>query len=153
MLYPCKYLETKGFDVTYLPVDEYGLVDPAELEAAIREDTILISVMYANNEIGTIEPILEIGKVAGEHGGVPFHTDAVQAIGNFSLDLKGGKDRDVNMLSLSAHKFYGPKGIGGALYIREGTEIDSYIHGGAQEKGNGRGGQKMLRELPEWERL
>ncbi|MEL7662584.1 MAG: cysteine desulfurase NifS [Methanosarcina mazei] len=131
VLYPCKYLETKGFDVTYLPVDEYGLVDPAELEAAIREDTILISVMYANNEIGTIEPISEIGKVAGEHG-VPFHTDAVQAIGNFSLDLKG-KDRDVNMLSLSAHKFYGPKGIG-ALYIREGTEIDSYIHGGAQEK-------------------
>lgn len=131
VLYPCKYLETKGFDVTYLPVDEYGLVDPAELEAAIREDTILISVMYANNEIGTIEPISEIGKVAGEHG-VPFHTDAVQATGNFSLDLKG-KDRDVNMLSLSAHKFYGPKGIG-ALYIREGTEIDSYIHGGAQEK-------------------
>lgn len=140
VLYPCKYLETKGFDVTYLPVDEYGLVDPAELEAAIREDTILISVMYANNEIGTIEPISEIGKVAGEHG-VPFHTDAVQAIGNFSLDLKG-KDRDVNMLSLSAHKFYGPKGIG-ALYIREGTEIDSYIHGGAQEKGKRAGTENV----------
>lgn len=131
VLYPCEYLETQGFDVTYLPVDEYGLVDPAELEAAIRKDTILISVMYANNEIGTIEPIQEIGEVAKEHE-IPFHTDAVQAIGNIPLDLQG-KDKDVDMLSLSSHKFYGPKGIG-ALYIREGTEIDSYMHGGAQEK-------------------
>lgn len=131
VLYPCEYLETQGFDVTYLPVDGYGLVDPAELEAAIRKDTILISVMYANNEIGTIEPISEIGKVASEHG-IPFHTDAVQAIGNIPLDLNG-KDKNVDMLSLSSHKFYGPKGIG-ALYIREGTEVDNYMHGGAHRR-------------------
>lgn len=131
VLYPCEYLETQGFEVTYLPVDKYGLVNPSELEAAIRKDTLLISVMYANNEIGTIEPIQEIGKIAREHG-IPFHTDAVQAIGNIPLDLHG-KDKDVDMLSLSSHKFYGPKGIG-ALYIREGIEIDNYMHGGAQER-------------------
>ncbi|MGB9940600.1 cysteine desulfurase NifS [Methanosarcina sp.] len=131
VLYPCKYLETQGFDVTYLPVDRSGLVDPAEVEAAIREDTILISVMYANNEIGTIEPIPEIGKIAREHE-IPFHTDAVQVIGKIPLEMKK-KDRDVDMLSLSAHKFYGPKGIG-ALYLREGTEIDNYMHGGGQER-------------------
>ncbi|MCC4768686.1 cysteine desulfurase NifS [Methanosarcina sp. DH2] len=140
VLYPCEYLETQGFDVTYLPVDTYGLVDPAKLEAAIREDTILISVMYANNEMGTIEPISEIGKVAREHD-IPFHTDAVQAIGNIPLDLQG-KDKDVDMLSLSAHKFYGPKGIG-ALYIREGTEIDNYMHGGAQERGRRAGTENV----------
>jgi cysteine desulfurase len=140
VLYPCEYLETQGFDVTYLPVDMYGLVDPAELEAAIREDTILISVIYANNEIGTIEPISDIGKVAREHE-IPFHTDAVQAIGNISLDLQG-KDKDVDMLSLSSHKFYGPKGIG-ALYIREGTEIDNYMHGGAQERGRRAGTENV----------
>lgn len=131
VLYPCKYLETQGFDVTYLPVDRYGLVDPAEVEAAIRKDTILISVMYANNEIGTIEPIPEIGKIAREHE-IPFHTDAVQVIGKIPLEMKK-KDRDIDMLSLSSHKFYGPKGIG-ALYIREGTEIDNYMHGGDQER-------------------
>ena len=131
VLCPCEYLETQGFEVTYLPVDKYGLVNPSELEAAIRKDTILISVMYANNEIGTIEPIPEIGRIAREHE-IPFHTDAVQAIGNIFLDLHG-KDKDVDMLSLSSHKFYGPKGIG-ALYIREGTEIDNYMHGGAQER-------------------
>lgn len=140
VLYPCEYLETQGFDVTYLPVDMYGLVDPAELEAAIREDTILISVMYANNEMGTIEPISEIGKVAREHD-IPFHTDAVQVIGNIPLDLQG-KDKDVDMLSLSAHKFYGPKGIG-VLYIREGTEIDNYMHGGAQERGRRAGTENV----------
>lgn len=131
VLYPCEYLETQGFEVTYLPVDEYGLVKPEELEAAIREDTILISVIYANNEIGTIEPIPEIGKIAREHE-IPFHTDAVQATGNIPLDLHG-KDKHIDMLSLSSHKFYGPKGVG-ALYIREGIEIDNYMHGGAQEK-------------------
>ncbi|MDM7918443.1 MAG: cysteine desulfurase NifS [Methanosarcina sp.] len=140
VLYPCEYLETQGFEVTYLPVDEYGLVDPEELEDAIREDTILISVMYANNEIGTIEPIPEIGKIAREHE-IPFHTDAVQAIGNIPLDLNG-KDKDVDMLSLSSHKFYGPKGTG-ALYIREGTEIDSYMHGGAQERGKRAGTENV----------
>ena len=131
VLYPCEYLETQGFDVTYLPVDIYGLVDPAELEAAIRKDTILISVMYANNEIGTIEPIQEIGKIAKEHD-IPFHTDAVQVIGKIPLDMKH-INRNVDMLSLSSHKFYGPKGVG-VLYIREGTEIDSYMHGGGQER-------------------
>jgi len=132
VLYPCKYLETQGFDVTYLPVDRNGLVDPAEVEAAIRKDTtILISVMYANNEIGTIEPIQEIGEVAKEYD-VPFHTDAVQIIGNVPLEMKR-MHRNVDVLSLSSHKFYGPKGIG-ALYIREGTEIDNYMHGGGQER-------------------
>jgi cysteine desulfurase len=131
VLYPCKYLETQGFEVTYLPVDKHGLIDPAEVEAAIRKDTILISVMYANNEIGTIEPIPEIGEVAREHE-IPFHTDAVQVIGKIPLEMKK-KDSDVDMLSLSSHKFYGPKGVG-ALYIREGTEIDNYMHGGGQEQ-------------------
>jgi len=131
VLYPCKYLETQGFDVTYLPVDTYGLVNPADVETAIRDDTILISVMYANNEIGTIEPIHEIGEIAREHE-IPFHTDAVQIIGKIPFEMKK-KDRNVDMLSLSAHKFYGPKGIG-ALYLREGTEIDNYMHGGGQER-------------------
>ena len=131
VLYPCKHMETQGFDVTYLPVDRYGLVDPAEVEAALRKDTILISVMYANNEIGTKEPIPEIGKIAREHE-IPLHTDAVQVIGKIPLEMKK-KGRDVDMLSLSSHKFYGPKGIG-ALYIREGTEIDNYMHGGDQER-------------------
>ncbi len=131
VLYPCEYLETQGFDVTYLPVDRSGLVDPAEVEAAVREDTILISVMYANNEIGTIEPIPEIGEIAKEYE-IPFHTDAVQIIGKIPLEM-GKKDRNVDMLSLSSHKFYGPKGIG-ALYLREGTEIDNYMHGGGQER-------------------
>lgn len=131
VLYPCEYLETQGFDVTYLPVDRYGLVEPAEMEAAIREDTILISVMYANNEIGTIEPIPEIGKIAKEYG-IPFHTDAVQVIGKIPLNMEK-KDMNVDMLSLSSHKFYGPKGVG-ALYLREGTEIDNYMHGGGQER-------------------
>ena len=140
VLYPCEYLESQGFDVTYLPVDRYGLVDPAEVEAAIREDTILISVMYANNEIGTIEPIQEIGEIAKEHD-VLFHTDAVQVIGTIPLDMKQ-KHKNVDMLSLSSHKFYGPKGIG-ALYLREGTEIDNYMHGGGQERGKRAGTENV----------
>ncbi len=131
VLYPCEYLETQGFDVTYLSVDKYGLIDPAELETAIRKDTILISVMYANNEIGTIEPIQEIEEIAEKHD-VPFHTDAVQVIGAVPLEMKS-IHRNVDMLSLSAHKFYGPKGIG-AIYIRQGTEIHNYMHGGGQER-------------------
>jgi cysteine desulfurase len=140
VLYPCEYLESQGFEVTYLPVDSYGLVDPAEVEAAIREDTILISVMYANNEIGTIEPIREIGEIAKERS-VLFHTDAVQVIGTVPLEMKH-RHRDVDMLSLSSHKFYGPKGIG-ALYLREGIEIDNYMHGGGQERGKRAGTENV----------
>jgi cysteine desulfurase len=140
VLYPCEYLESQGFEVTYLPVDSYGLVDPAEVEAAIREDTILISVMYANNEIGTIEPIREIGEIAKERS-VLFHTDAVQIVGTVPLEMKH-RHRDVDMLSLSSHKFYGPKGIG-ALYLREGIEIDNYMHGGGQERGKRAGTENV----------
>ena len=140
VLYPCEYLETKGFEVTYLPVDKYGLVDPATVEEAIRKDTILISVMYANNEIGTTEPIKEIGKVAKEND-ITFHTDAVQVLGSVPLDVKN-THKDVDTLSLSSHKFYGPKGIG-IFYIREGTEIDNYMHGGAQEKGRRAGTENV----------
>jgi cysteine desulfurase len=140
VLYPCEYLESQGFEVTYLPVDSSGLVDPAEVEAAIREDTILISVMYANNEIGTIEPIREIGEIAKERS-VLFHTDAVQVIGTVPLEMKH-RHRDVDMLSLSSHKFYGPKGIG-ALYLREGTEIDNYMQGGGQERGKRAGTENV----------
>jgi cysteine desulfurase len=140
VLYTCEYLETQGFDVTYLPVDEYGLVDPAEVEAAIREDTVLISVMYANNEIGTIEPIEEIGKVAREHD-VLFHTDAVQAIGAVPFNMRH-QHKNVDMLSLSSHKFYGPKGIG-AFYLKEGTQIDNYMHGGGQERGKRAGTENV----------
>jgi cysteine desulfurase len=125
----CEYLEKEGFTITYLPVDQYGLVDPAELEKAITDKTILISIMYANNEIGTIEPIAELGAIARKHK-IPFHTDAVQVIGNVVVDVKA---QNIDLLSLSAHKFYGPKGVG-ALYIRKGVKIDNLIHGGGQER-------------------
>jgi cysteine desulfurase len=140
ILHPCEYLVTQGFEVTYLPVDNYGLVNPEKVRAAIREDTILISVMYANNEIGTIEPIQEIGAIAKEHD-ILFHNDAVQVIGTVPLDMKH-KHRNVDMLSLSSHKFYGPKGIG-ALYLREGAEIDNHIHGGGQERGKRAGTENV----------
>ncbi|MGB9175713.1 MAG: cysteine desulfurase NifS [Methanoregula sp.] len=129
VLHTCEYLEKEGFTVTYLPVDQYGLVDPAGLEKAITDKTVLISIMYANNEIGTIEPVAELGAIARKHR-IPFHTDAVQAIGNVPIDVKA---QNIDLLSLSAHKFYGPKGIG-ALYIRKGTKIDNLIHGGGQER-------------------
>ncbi len=129
VLHTCQFLEKEGFVVTYLPVDQYGLVDPAELEKAITDKTILISIMYANNEIGTIEPIAEPGAVARKHT-VYFHTDAVQAIGNVPIDVKA---QNIDLLSLSAHKFYGPKGAG-ALYIKKGVRIQNLIHGGGQEK-------------------
>lgn len=128
VLHTCQFLEKEGFSVTYLPVDHHGLVDPAELEKAITDTTILISVMYANNEIGTIEPVAELGAVARKHK-IPFHTDAVQAIGNVPIDVKA---QNIDLLSLSAHKFYGPKGTG-ALYIRKGIRIENLIHGGGQE--------------------
>jgi cysteine desulfurase len=129
VLHTCEYLEKEGFTVTYLPVDQYGLVDPAELEKAITDKTVLISIMYANNEIGTIEPIAELGAIARRHK-IPFHTDAVQAVGNIPIDVNA---QNIDLLSLSAHKFYGPKGVG-ALYIRKGTKIDNLIHGGGQER-------------------
>lgn len=129
VLHTCAWLEGQGFEVTYLPVDKYGMVSPEELKKAIREDTILISIMLANNEIGTIQPVEEIGKIAKEHR-IYFHTDAVQAIGHVPIDVK---KLNINLLSLSGHKFEGPKGCG-ALYIRKGTKIQSLLHGGAQER-------------------
>lgn len=129
VLHTCQFLETKGYEVTYLPVDNDGIVDLNELKNAIREDTILISVMFANNEIGSLQPIEEIGKIAHENG-IIFHTDAVQALGHIPIDVKA---LNIDLLSMSAHKIYGPKGVG-ALYIKKGTKITPLIHGGAQEK-------------------
>lgn len=129
ILHTGEYLQKRGYEVTYLDVDENGLVKLDELEAAIRPDTILISVMFANNEIGTIEPIKEIGAIAKKHG-VLFHTDAVQAFGQVPIDVN---ECQIDMLSASGHKLNGPKGIG-FLYIRKGVKIRSFIHGGAQER-------------------
>ena len=129
ILHTAAYLEERGFEVTYLDVDEYGKVNPADVEAAIRPDTILISVMYANNEIGTIEPIKEIGEIAHKHG-ILFHTDAVQAFGQVPINVD---ECHIDMLSASGHKLNGPKGIG-FLYIRKGVKIRSFVHGGAQER-------------------
>ena len=128
VLTSCKYLEKKGFKVTYLPVDKYGLVDPDEVRKAITRETILITIMHANNEVGTIEPISEIGKIAKENE-IIFHTDAVQSIGKISVNVN---DLNVNLLSLSGHKVYGPKGIG-VLYIRKGTKVEPLFHGGHHE--------------------
>lgn len=129
VLHTCIWLEGQGFEVTYLPVDKYGRVSPEELKNAIRADTILISIMLANNEIGTIQPVEEIGKIARENR-IYFHTDAVQAIGHVPIDVK---KMNIDLLSLSGHKFEGPKGCG-ALYIRKGTKIEPLLHGGAQER-------------------
>jgi len=125
----CKFLEKRGFRVTYLPVDEYGLVVPQDVKRAITDKTILISVMHANNEVGTIEPVEEIGKIARE-AGVYFHTDAVQTMGHIPVNVDELK---VDLLSISGHKFYGPKGVG-AMYVRKGTKLISLMHGGEQEK-------------------
>ena len=129
ILHTCEYLEKKGAEITYLDVDENGLVNLDELQKAIRPETILISIMFANNEIGTIEPVKEIGMIAKEHG-VLFHTDAVQAFGQVPIDVD---EMNIDMLSSSAHKINGPKGIG-FLYIRKGVKIRSFVHGGAQER-------------------
>lgn len=126
---PCKFLEKHGFSVTYLPVDKYGCVDPADVQNAITDKTILVSVMHANNEIGTIEPIMEIGRIAGSKD-ILFHTDAVQTAGHLDINLE---KMPVDLLSISSHKFYGPKGVG-ALFIRKGTRIKSIIQGGEQER-------------------
>lgn len=129
ILHTCEYLEKRGFEITYLNVDRDGLISLDELKAAIRPDTILISVMFANNEIGTIEPIAEIGEIAKEHG-VLFHTDAVQAYAQVPINVD---EMQIDMLSASGHKLNGPKGIG-FLYIRKGVKIRSFVHGGAQER-------------------
>ena len=129
ILHTCEYLEKRGFEITYLNVDRDGLISLDELKAAIRPDTILISVMFANNEIGTIEPIAEIGEIAKEHG-VLFHTDAVQAFAQVPINVD---EMHIDMLSASGHKLNGPKGIG-FLYIRKGVKIRSFVHGGAQER-------------------
>ena len=138
VLHTCEFLEKNGFAVTYLPVDSEGFVRVEDVKNAIREDTILISIMMANNEIGTIEPIAEIARVAHEHD-VLMHTDAVQAVGAIPVNVR---ELDVDMLSLSGHKFYGPKGIG-ALYIRKGVKIENLIHGGAQERSKRAGTENL----------
>jgi len=130
VLESCKFLQGRGFAVTFLPVDSYGLVDTEDIKRAITDKTILISVMHANNEVGTIEPINEISKIAHQKG-IYFHTDAVQTAGHIPLDVD---DLGVDLLSISAHKLYGPKGVG-ALYIRKGTNIVPVMHGGEQEYG------------------
>lgn len=129
ILHACEFLERQGFEITYLPVDEYGMISIEDLKNAITDKTILVSVMFANNEIGTIQPIKEIGKICREKK-IFFHTDAVQAVGNVKIDVK---DLNIDLLSMAAHKIYGPKGVG-ALYIRKGIRIDNLIHGGGQER-------------------
>jgi cysteine desulfurase len=138
VLATCKFLEKQGFKVTYLRVDKYGLVDPEKVRKAITEKTILISIMHANNEIGTIQPIEEIGKIARK-AKVYFHTDAVQTIGHIPVDVNELK---VDMLAMSAHKFYGPKGVG-VLYVRKGTRIVPLINGGEQEMGRRAGTENV----------
>ena len=141
VLHTCGWLEKHGFEVTYLPVDEYGRVNPADVEKAITDRTILITIMFANNEIGTIQPIAEIAKIAKAHN-ILFHTDAVQAVGAVPINVH---ELGVDMLSLSGHKFYAPKGVG-ALYIRRGVRIDTHQHGGAQERGK-RGGTENMAQI------
>lgn len=138
VLHSCAFLERMGYDVVYLPVDEKGLVSPADLKKAINEDTVLVSIMMANNEIGTIEPIKELANISHKYG-VLFHTDAVQAVGHIPIDVN---DLDIDMLSASAHKFNGPKGMG-LLYLRKGTPLLNLLDGGAQESGH-RGGTENV---------
>lgn len=138
ILRSCEYLESLGYDVTYLPVDDYGVVDPKELKDAIKADTTLVSIMTGNNEIGTIEPITELGAIAKSKG-VDFHTDAVQAVGQIPLSLA---HLPVDYLSASAHKFHGPKGVG-FLYVRKDENLPSFIHGGSQERGKRAGTENV----------
>ena len=129
VLHSCQFMEKQGFEVTHVPVDSYGMVSPDDVAKAIRDDTILVTIMHANNEVGTIQPIAEIGKITRARG-VPFHTDAIQTVGKVPVDVD---ELECDMLSLSGHKFDGPKGVG-ALYIRKGTRIEPFMHGGGQEK-------------------
>lgn len=141
VLHTCQTLERQGFEVTYLNVDDKGFISLYELENAIKENTILVSVMFANNEIGTIQPIKEIGQIAHKHN-VLFHTDSVQAIGNVKIDVR---NMDIDLLSMSAHKFYGPKGVG-ALYVKEGVEFEKIQDGGHQERDK-RAGTENVAEI------
>ncbi|MBK5239932.1 cysteine desulfurase NifS [Clostridium sp.] len=129
VLHTCEYLAKNGFEITYLPVDEYGFINIKDLENAMTDKTILVSIMFANNEIGTIEPIKEIGALCRSKK-ILFHTDAVQAVGHIPVDVK---EMNIDLLSLAAHKFYGPKGVG-ALYVRKGIKVENLIHGGGQER-------------------
>lgn len=138
VLHTLNKLEKNGFEITLLPVHENGIVNPAELEAAIREDTCLVTIMTANNEIGTIQPVKEIGGICRKHN-VPFHTDAVQAVGHLPIDVK---EQNIDMLSASAHKFHGPKGVG-FLYVKKGIRISNLIEGGAQERGKRAGTENL----------
>ena len=138
VLHTCEFLEKHGYEVTYLPVSPEGLIDPQQVADAIREDTALVTIMYANNEIGTVQPIAEIGRLCHEKG-VLFHTDAVQAVGNVEIDVKA---QHIDLLSLSGHKFHAPKGIG-ALYIRKGVTLSNLVHGGGQESGRRAGTENV----------
>jgi cysteine desulfurase len=138
VLHTCEYLEKNGYEVTYLPVNEKGLVTAEQVKDAIKDETILISIMFANNEIGTIMPIKEIGKIAKEKG-ILLHTDAVQAVGHVPIDVN---ELNIDLLTLSAHKLYGPKGVG-ALYARKGIVLRPFIHGGAQERGRRAGTENV----------
>ena len=139
VLHSCQFLEKQGFEVTYLPVDKYGLIDPEDVKKAITDKTILVTIMHANNEIGTIEPIKEIGKAVTD-AGVYLHTDSVQTAGHIPIDVN---DLGVDMLSMSGHKFYGPNGVG-VLYLRKGTKIISLIDGGSQEKNRRAGTENVV---------
>lgn len=139
VLNTCKYLEQMGFSITYLDVDKYGMICLENLKSSLRAETCLVSIIFANNEIGTIQPIKEIGQICKEKN-IYFHVDAVQAVGHIPINVN---DLNINMLSISAHKFHGPKGIG-ALYIKEGTKIDSFIHGGSQESGKRAGTENVM---------
>ena len=138
VLNTCKHLEKHGFEVTYIPVDSEGMIDSADVKNAIRPDTAVVSIMYANNEIGTIQPVSEIGAMCRE-AGVLFHTDAVQAVGNVRIDVR---EQNIDMLSLSGHKIYAPKGVG-ALYVRKGIVLDTFMDGGGQERGRRAGTENV----------
>lgn len=142
VLNTCKYLETKGYDVTYLPVDQDGLIEPDDVAGAIKKETILISVMYANNETGTVLPLREIGEV-GRARGITVHSDMVQALGKIDVDVKS---LNVDLASFAGHKVYAPKGVG-ALYVRDGLKLDNLIHGGHQEGGRRAGTENVLGAL------